>query len=60
MEEKILLFLKTHPLISIKPLEKKCKIPRTILNRALKDGKLPKKHTERLYEALKNYGLSKN
>ena len=55
--DKILKFLKDHPLISINGLEKKCKMPRDCIYK-VKTGqrKMPTKHLSKLVEVLKEYG----
>lgn len=54
---EILAFLKSHDLIAIERLERKCNIPTTSLNRSLRTGKLPKKYIKVLEETLKEYGF---
>lgn len=58
MTQKVLLFLKEHPLISVNALEKQCKIPRSTIDKVRRGRKMPRKHMSGLVEVLKMYGFN--
>ena len=60
MNEKILKFLKTHELISVHALEKKCGMPQSTIGQAQNGRKVPEKYHESLIKELKRYGFKAN
>ncbi len=54
---KIIDFLKSHELISVHALEKKCGIPQSTIGQAFKGRGIPEKYHESLIKELKSYGF---
>lgn len=59
--EKIVKFLREHPLISLNSLEEMLDIPQSTLSKAVKENSerdIPGKHIEKLSEELLHYGFN--
>ena len=57
MQKKIIDFLKSHELISVHALEKKCGLPQSTIYKAKNGRTLPEKYHESLIKELKRYGF---
>jgi hypothetical protein len=58
MNEKIINFLNTHPLINIHKLEDECRIPATTIAHAVEGRRnIPAKYFDSIDKVLKKYGF---